>query len=275
MTKHKFYEAFEALHNTASEYKGGACLRGHIGYYEEGNSCSYRWQGLAKAEESPARELYNSHDPECHLGGTGWGGAAVSAIEQGKAGIIVSRHKPYNSRTKTGKEIPKQVVVAKNFTTGYAPYANQVHHVLPTAVLRNSILAVAEPAPQLVDLIAKGLLQEKYNINHMDNMLILPSRDRDARKTGLPTHCGDHPEYSGKVRDHVMNAMRPYQDIAEQVRDGEPHDEPQPADLKENLEDISGELYGNIIEYAKGRRSTKTEPGKINALPESVFNLSM
>ncbi|WP_437949726.1 AHH domain-containing protein [Sorangium sp. So ce296] len=272
MSKHEFYEKFEKLHSSVASYEGGACLRGHSGFYQEKDSCSYRWQGLAKAKLEPGKDVYDSHpNPKCHLDGSGYGWASVQAVTQGRAGVVEATYAKKTYKTKKGKDIEKQKILAKNFTNGFAPYPNQVHHILPTAALRESILEVSKPAPSVAETIGKGLLGEKYNINHMDNMIILPVRGREARKIGLPTHCGSHPGYSAQIKDRVTAALRPYQRIAEQVANNRKHDSPKPGNLKDALELISDVMYIEFITVAISAKEAGVDPGSVDELPSSVF----
>lgn len=273
---HPFYKKYPGLHKPVGGYAGGSCLEGHVGFYEQQNSCSYRWQGLAKANESPGKEIYNSHhNPDCHLGASGHGWASTARLAQGKSGELVGTFETKTFKNKkTGTETEKQRILAKNFTTGFAPYSNQVHHVLPSGVLRICISDLAKVAPTIQDLICKGLLTEKYNINHKDNMIILPVKWSDACKIGLPTHQGSHPSYSASIKSATADAMSPYEKIAEQIADPEKkdHDAPAPEDLKTALEDISNKMYDSIIALQpiiRGR--CKSEKMSVNELPTAVF----
>ncbi len=275
--EHTLYERLAELHNPVGTFDNGSCLSGHLNWWEQRNSCSYRWQGVAKANQEPGKSIYNSHSNKLRrLNGIGHGWVATKTLALGRGGSVVEgfETRVINKTKKDGtvKSTEKQRVTTKAFTNGFSPYANQVHHVLPVAVLRSSIEEVSEPAPSIEDMVGGGLLQEKYNINYKENAIILPVKWADACEIGLPTHLGSHPTYSAKVQSATMKAMKPYQKIAEQVAEEKPHDKPEPADLKDALVDISKKMYAALI----GLRPTilgkcKATQVTLNEIPKSVY----
>jgi len=233
--KHASLSSKHEDHNSVGGYDGGSCLTGHLSKYTSGNSCSYRWQGIKKAQENPAP--YNAHGKAyAHLNGAGFPNMAAQGV--------------------------------KNFETGFMPYANQVHHVLPNSVLKNGVDTATNGDAALFEMIGQGLLVEKYNINHKDNMLILPSRWRDAVQVGLPTHCGDHPTYSATVKDWMDAAMTPYKALVDQ---GKLHDKPDYQDLKETLEQISRSHYNILVAWGQATikgQDPQTDPNtSVNEFP--------
>ena len=229
---HKFYLPEHKAHVSASGYDDGACLIKHVVLYTENDSCSYRWQGVKKAESQPGRSAYDAHPKSTHHVGATY--------------------------------IPS----VPNFTTAYAPYGNQVHHVLNASSLMKGIEDVAEVWGHIRRVIVNGLLGEKYNLNHKDNNLILPTRDRDAAITGLPKHYGSHPAYSSRIRSAVKTAMTPYKTIANQMKNQKPHDAPDPATLKDALVSISDTMYANIVGAAAAQRGAAVS---INDLPSASY----
>jgi hypothetical protein len=261
---HSFYKNSEDLHLSAGNYAGGACLTGHHSHWEPRNSCSYRWQGLKKAES--IKSVYNSHEKKsAHLGKSGFGWARAESVDAGKAGKVLRKFE-----TEMKKDKLKTKIEAQNFTNGFAPYSNQVHHVLPNSVLRNGIDKTVNGDADLVKDICDGLLTEKYNINYQDNMIILPVDWEDACQIGLPTHNGDHPTYRAEIQTAVLEALAPYQQAANQ---GESHEEPDYEEIKEKLETISKDMYDSIKNYGQTAIKGKCASGEVgvNNLPKSVY----
>jgi hypothetical protein len=273
--EHAFFEDSYEKHDPVGGYDNGACLSPHLSWWKENDSCSYRWQGLKKAEENPGP--YNSHgDPDCHLGGGGWGFPAVSRLDAGKAGqILVSTVKEIvkTSISKKGVESStrKRLVQARNFTNGFAPYGNQVHHILPTATLRNCIDTTTKSNVDQVKNICDGLLKEKYNINFKKNMIILATQWRDACQIGLPVHLGNHPNYSDEIKAKVMRALSPWDEAASQAPD---HPAPDFFDLKYELEALEDNMYTSIVDHGKSTIKDTCDDLKITVddLPPSVFS---
>lgn len=263
---HSFFKESEELHQSVGSYAGGACLTGHQSSWEQRNSCSYRWQGVKKADEN--KTIYNSHaDGDAHIGKSGFGWARATAAAAGKAGNII---REIQTAFKKGKL--KTLVEAKNFTNGFAPYPNQVHHVLPTSVLRNAIDTTTKGDAGLVKDINDGLLTEKYNINFKDNMIILAVSWDDACQIGLPTHLGDHPTYRGEIESAVLDAMAPYQSLADQ---GEEHEKPDYEELKDTLEKIANRMYTSIKNYGQSTLKGKCQDEEVtvNNLPRIVYKV--
>jgi len=262
--KHAFFEDSYKLHVPTGSYENGACLGPHRSYWKANDSCSYRWQGVKKAEENPGP--YNSHpNKKYHLGGTGWGWPAESSVKSGRAGDVI-----FKGEIKTFGKRVKQKVQARNFTNGFAPYGNQVHHILPTATLRNCIDATTKSNVDQVKNICDGLLKEKYNLNFKKNMLILPTTWRHACKIGLPVHLGDHPNYSDEIKTKVMRALSPWDQAASQ---GEEHPEPDFFDLKYELEALEDNMYVSITSHGTQTIKGHCEDPKVTVdqLPKVVF----
>jgi len=260
---HEFFKEYEDLHKSLKTYVNGACLTGHRSWYVEKDSCSYRWQGLKKAKENS--KIYNLDDkPEWHVDASGYRWVALESIAKDKAGSVVE----YLEKG-IKKGIEKQKVGIKNFTNGFVPYGNQVHHILPNAVLRDCIDTKSKEDADLKTVICQGLLEERYNINYKNNMLILPSAWSQACLLGLPKHLGSHPGYSMKIKKAVMRALKPYQAAK---NSGEEHPEPKPEDLKDALERISDKMYKSIIDNRQNiLKKCKSEEKSVNNLPSTVY----
>ncbi|MDA8137275.1 MAG: AHH domain-containing protein [Desulfobacteraceae bacterium] len=261
---HELYKELKDLHKNVGTFDNGSCLTGHLYPYKERQSCSYRWQGLKKAREN--KEIYNRHRPDAHIGAEGWGWASAEQVLKEKAGKLL-----YVGETATKSKKKKTKVKARNFTNAFVPYANNPHHVLPESCLANAIESVTKEKTELVNLIAGGLLEEKYNINHKDNIMIMPCCWKDGCRIGLPTHPrgNNHPNYRYTIENAVKDALEPYQQISDQ---GATHDKAKARKLKKTLEDISNDLYGELKTYGETLLSQCQNPEvTIDDIPQSVF----
>src|SRR5262245_32494978 len=122
---HKFYLPDYKAHVSAGTYDDGACLVKHVTQFKDDDSCSYRWQGVKKAEEQPGRSAYDAHPKtHFHVGGRSAGpfdpaDTATVVASSGFAGKVVKASQP----TKKGL---RDIIEVTNFTTAFAPYGNQV-----------------------------------------------------------------------------------------------------------------------------------------------------
>jgi hypothetical protein len=262
---HKAYQEGYKLHVQVGSYDNGACLCKHVVPFKESDSCSYRWQGVHKASLAPGRAAYDAHkNPKHRFAGRGRGAfepknvAAATAPGGAMGGVVVA----------LTKDKLRTVIEVNNFTTASVPYGNQVHHVLNASSLRKGIDDLAEIWYPIRWVIVNGLLQEKYSLNHFENNLICPTEDYHCRQTGLPKHLGGHPAYSNQIKLRVKKALKPYETIANQMKDKENHDPLEPKKLKEALVKISTGTYTNLIGLAAANR------GKLitmNDVPPATF----
>jgi hypothetical protein len=272
---HACYKETNKLHSKVSSYDGGACLIKHVTQFVDNNSCSYRWQGVHKAEMQPGRAAYDAHrNPKHHVGQRSTGAfdpANATSVTKsaGMAGVL-------KGMAMTKSKLFSLIEVL-NFTTGRVPYGNQVHHLLNASSLRNGIDPLSEIWLPIRETIISGLLSEKYNINDHNNNLILPTSAYHCRETGLPRHYGSHPKYNMEIRDRVKLALKPYEAIANQMKKAKTHDKPKPKPLKSKLLAISETMYTNIIALAialaaaNRANRAKREFVTINNLPRSAF----
>ena len=181
--------------------------------YEEGNTCSYRWQALKKAREKRLRRIYDSHpNPECHIDaiitksttGLGWGYLIEATVESlKKKGLVIDIGKRKSKKGKINLQ-------TKGFVTSFSPYPNRAHHVLPDNCLDKAIKDAVQSAKNSSGAymtIRVLLMEQKYNLNDKNNMLFLPYTWPPACQIGLPTHRDDHKGYSKKVQTETNNAI--------------------------------------------------------------------
>lgn len=265
-TKHEMFRDLKEKHDPVDSYDGGSCLTAHKSWYEENDSCSYRWQGLKKAEEN--RDIYNRHSIKAaHIGGYGMPWLKEASLKDGKSGKILQKLQS----TTIVNGVMKRWVKVLNFTNGHKPYANMAHHVLPVSSLANPISEISKEKPELVNVIAGGLLEEKYNINHKDNIMIMPAEWEDARRIGLPTHPqgNNHPNYRPEIEAEVKIALNPYRNLSDQ---GEKHDKAKAKNLKSHLEDISRCMYGALKDYGTTLlRKCNDINVSVDDIPENVY----
>jgi len=242
--KHATTIEYDKRHTSVGSYDGGKCFVGHLFKHTPNDSCSYRWQGIKRAKESPAP--YTTY-----------------AAELGKGFGLLA--------TKDNSKI-------YGFTTGWFPWINAVHHVLPVGVLKDAITSFSKGLSDLEILIVVGLLNEKYNINFKVNMIILPANFETSRTVGLPTHAqGDnHSKYSDKIKEDVTDALDAvYGSVRSQMSSSsEDHDLPDHEDLKDQLRGISDDYYGKIVAYGKSLQSQQPNDGSdmdssLNAMVQS------
>jgi len=264
-------------------YDGGACINGRCLASYDTVTCSYRYQALEAAKSY--KDIYNNKAiaEQCHVDGRR--GAPRTRIYEVlsksgerrkiaingkyrvlKAGRVFDGELPPIAES-TGKvyECYKDdVLVFKkdfwfvNFTVSSVPWKNQIHHVLN----HSSLVKVIGSFENITDVVSLGLLEELYNINHKDNVVILPTEDKWTRKTGLPTHSS-HPAYSKLVKIDVENALAGYEDLNEQA-DDPGHPKPDPIAVKEKLLNISKKWYKKIVDVVPANKEKNENYIKVN-----------
>lgn len=267
---HQAYKETYRYHVKVGSYDNGACLVKHVVPFKDSDSCSYRWQGVKKAELQPGRAAYDAHRNPKHR----VGGRSAGPFDPGETASVTTSAGMAGKVLTTGRVTKKglrSIIEVTNFTTGWSPYGNQVHHVLNASSLRKGIDDLAEIWYPIRWVIVNGLLAEKYNLNHHDNNMILPTRDYHCRETGLPKHYGSHPAYSNNIRDAVKSALTPYKAIANQMKKKKDHDKLEPEKLKDALIQISNTMYTNIINLAAANRASR-KLTTVNELPPAAFS---
>ncbi|MGE3171969.1 MAG: AHH domain-containing protein [Planctomycetota bacterium] len=131
------------------------------------------------------------------------------------------------------------------------PYWHESHHIVPHGELRD---AISQCGAVLKPLIRGGLLDEKYNLNHMGNMIILPVDSGVAQAIDLPRHRKtkahrSHKAYSRYVRgrlDKVFKSIR----MQEKVH----AEKPDYPGFRQDVESISKAVRPEIV-AAGGKES--------------------
>lgn len=284
--RHLKYVKYEKLHKCEkikvdADYDLGACLNGRCKVSYEDVTCSYRYQGIQAARGH--LDIYNNIDIKeiYHLGADKGNTrprifAALSKKDARREVAINGDYKeflgpslewqsapPVSDKTKKVYKAYKEdkLVFRKNFwfvnfTVSSVPWPNQVHHVLNHSSLNKVIASCTKNIPGLV---ISELLKVKYNINHKDNAVILPTNEKWTRITGLPTHGGGHPNYSNAILCEVNEVLSGYELLNEQA--AEPgHPKPDPLKVKEQLIKISKKWYKKILDVVQTNKNmSKTQ----------------
>lgn len=262
---HAVYAPWEHLHTSVGAFDGGKCVGAHQYYYKQSDSCSYRWQAHHRATGADSG-LYGNWNQ------LGFRNRAASEA------TTLFRNQALNAPPAVVPSDPSRATVAGlPFRTGFAPWCNNAHHLLPDAQLRDGIFGVAGDNPDAQDLIMKGLLENDLNINHWRNMMILPQMLSDGCALSLPTHPqGDsHPVYSAKVKLAVDGVLEVYEPIVEQMEDGSldaKHEVPDPLDVVSALMAIPDGIHAEVIALRPvvAARCQAQDPIAINSFATQV-----
>jgi hypothetical protein len=181
--RHLYDKKILKKHNRTGSTEGGACLNRHISKVTV-SSCSHRWQAKMRAANADSA-WYN------------WPAYQDAGVKEGL----------WNVSENMGHA---------NFSRSFAvPYVHNGHHIVPNSVLNDSITEAATRDYRLYDLVRIGLLDAKYNLNHMINMIILPKDRNVASALKLPRHLHlnqmKHSAYSRKVKKKVVEIIDAYQ----------------------------------------------------------------
>ena len=174
--------------------EGGACLTGHVsgrdtqGFVTE-VSCNYRWQAYKQAlvqhvlYDYPAYKSLSDSSRRFTMR-LRFGFKLTSPPKEGEWDLSKRRD-------------------SKNFRSSCnVPYWHEAHHIIPHGELRDAINAVGTGTEAAIyrEIIREGLLDEKYNLNHKLNMIILPMDKKVARALKLPRHRHTAAYWSHKVQ---------------------------------------------------------------------------
>ncbi|MCB9881262.1 MAG: AHH domain-containing protein [Planctomycetes bacterium] len=225
---------FELGHHEASGTDGGKCLNRHIGTRKTDCSCSHMWQGYKRMKDDDSA-LYDW--PKYESLSVGHRKTAIKGLYSSTFG-----------HCDIGKNAPKNLGIPEegdwdvkddNFAkVCYLPYWHEAHHIVPNSTLRNVIEATArgtadEGASKRV--FRKGMLDEEYNLNHKQNMIVLPMNKIIAKAIGLPRHRltpehRSHNKYSNHVKtelerifsklkqDVVLHKKAKYSPVVSQIK---------------------------------------------------------
>lgn len=271
------------------ETEGGACLNRHTANRNRmtrrltHSSCNYRWQAFRRAldgksgEDQEDKMLYNWPAYEDILrfvasgvksNGTRW--RQLSLPARTRQGAQLAK---IPSESNKAWDISEE---GDNFQTSCnKPYWHESHHIIPNGELQAAIAEAAEGeslAEEYVKLIRGGLLDEKYNLNHTINMIILPMPNQVAYALGLPRHRASadtksHTAYSHKAGAELDKIIKPIQKQTQE------HLEPDYACCKDQLENLSDRLRATIIKAGRDMKDTNAqEDNALDDLTGDCFN---
>ncbi|MCP3163422.1 AHH domain-containing protein [Myxococcus sp. QH3KD-4-1] len=165
----------------------------------------------------------------------------------------------------------REIGLHRNFETMYWPYWNNAHHMIPKGTLNSMIESVPDDA-RLANLIRAGLLKGLYNVNHYENVILLPMDKEVGIHLQLPRHLSlddesdafdeapkfNHVAYNAKVETRLDTILQRFMEIASEVKAGEV-----PCEMKEmsalakaDLITLSQDCYVAIVALGKSK------PGK-------------
>jgi len=244
-------------------HKEGACLSRHL-RRTNGHKCSHQWQAKVKAESTPEVYNYPAYSSLCD---DSPGGMFLTAVRSesfplGYAKLLKGIGGFWKAKpTHKGKEwnLGKTSGGIQNFDHYAVPYWHNAHHIIPNRTLAAAIELAGKDRPELVNLIKAGLLKANYNLNDKINMIILPMERIVAAALSLPRHLlrdevgpnekqehRSHADYSQQVKNRIQPIIDNYKQSLAKAND-ESHDSP-PDDLaKEQLDDLSEEIFNFII----------------------------
>jgi hypothetical protein len=268
--EHTLLYSYKRLHRQRRHYDGGACLTHCKSAYMAGNSCSYRWQAVHRAQHEDL-EIYKGefrlHRPVARSKSY-----VRSLVKNGSARVA--------SAAAQGERLE---VVGIPFKTSFSPWPNNAHHLLPVGTLHKAIDSISSNNRNITIRIIQDLLINKYNINYFVNMMILPQRASDSYRLGLPTHPGfakgrrariaTHSDYSKKVRTKVMAIMRPYSNWTKNACTNPPEGK----DIVDKLNQFSKKLHDAIVSDSarsyfrsmhehRMNKLDKGKPGSVDAM---------
>ncbi|MFV8749015.1 hypothetical protein ACNOYE_00530 [Nannocystaceae bacterium ST9] len=233
------------------------------------SSCSYRWNAAHRARsdwsvDKPRRQPSAALGSQIKEGGKRIK-KRVAKLE--KSGALKARFEQ-----ESGVWGRRWADPTRHFETGYWPWLNDVHHLVPCSVLRNLIDHVAEQAEAETSIvreeIERSLFSAMYNINDEINVVILPLLRADAENVQLPRHLDvserdvcDHPCYSAEVETHLRAKFDGiYSSLVKAVEDRKHLLDQKAKDAKDALEGVSRALRKKIESLGAAESFVKKLP---------------
>lgn len=248
--KHDVLEPSHRLHRPG-------CLSGHESRYIEGNCCSYRWHAARRAR-ADQRIRYIDTDAVART----W----KKRTKERLAGLREwSRHGKIHDLSVGSHRLSFK---HESFTTGWWPWKNHVHHIIPRSSLIQLLEEIAQKAEphhqRAFNVMVNNLLGEPYNLNDEPNVMVLPIRDADAVAMGLPRHLlgtgnqtADHPDYSRAVKRELGKRVRPrYRALIAAIKTKKHPRRARTPVLRPVLEALSNETYEEVLSKTVVRRGS-------------------
>lgn len=263
----------------------GACLTGHSSRYENftnENTCNYRYQACEQAKSNQAIKK-RLHGYSTRRRKTLKVSAEGGAYGNYPANYVTELDPPRKGDWHVGgpdrpitrgsiKGGPVTIPRGENFTRGTWPYWNNAHHLISKGTFSSQIEEKGKEDSRVSELIQQCLLVAKYNINHKENMLLIPQDREVATMLGMPAHLqfeesadgkvkkstADHPvwsEYITVMENGLNKILKSYASTCKGAitkADKQGHDEPKTSLSKEKLVKLSGRLRRIVLRWKKG-----------------------
>ncbi|WP_437739445.1 AHH domain-containing protein [Sorangium sp. So ce302] len=228
--------------------EGGQCLNRHVGRMEV--SCSHSWQGFKKAELTSG--LYDWPKYEGMK-------KTTLAVRCGTSGFRWRERKAPRPHEWDVGELGRRGKV-NHKDSANVPYYHEAHHLIPNGVLNGCIQDKFDTIDAVLWAVRAGLLDEGYNINHKDNMILLPLDAAIARQLELPRHrefsSYSHRTYSKHVKakvNKILSANQQNIDNCELTKY---------SDMKDQLVSLSETLFRRVVTAGKEQVSSLDDMGK-------------
>ncbi|KYG07376.1 hypothetical protein BE21_02575 [Sorangium cellulosum] len=248
----------------SAKVDGGKCLNRHESAWTP-SSCSHRWQAYQRALDD--KHIYNWPRYASLSSRTKVRTDAKKDYQTSKDGVT-KVHPVFPHFYRLLLSAPAKgdwdVGVGDNFKQSSAvPYYHNAHHLVTNSELRKELnktgaaIERSYPAVNGVGVVRGGLLRAGYNLNHKQNMIILPMDRAVAGTLNLPRHLDEvtgrsHADYSGRVKLRLQTILNEYkQDIEAELKKGKGHTKLKHKLCKEKLEDLSEEIYKAIASAAR------------------------
>jgi len=276
--KTHFFDINADLHDPVEGTEGGACLVGHEGDYinkKNAYSCNYRYQAVERAKSHKEIKKYlHSYNDVIDQIAVQYPDNIPTLARDCEKGIFPAGYSmkiPVPQKHDWDIEGPpkdlqrsygEKIIAKHNFTRQIWPYWNNAHHLIPKGILKKNIVA-----DEIGPLMEKGLLTEKYNINHGINMLFMPMDLEVGKILDMPRHiqakagddkrvkasCTSHPVYD-KMVEEIDNGLKEIiKGYRKAIGNVENCTTPDFKLDKKKLESLSERLLDMILKWEGGR----------------------
>lgn len=241
----------EKLKEHPSHEKG--CVTKHQDDFKKGDRCSYRGNGYAHLS-SAKKGLYNyDFTKQPHISRL-----PNKMIEEYKIG---HKKKKANLRTPTNPSLVADAWhfgTERNYQIAYEPFNHNYHHILP-AVSLHSLL------PRELQLIQ----QAGYNLNGLENMIILPCKLDYAVAMMLPDHPHGHVAYNQAIKK-IVNDLKGKNQENEETHELKKEDVSQ---YKQKLLNWQEDQFDALVDWGKviaAKGVAALEKNNVNRSPIAV-----
>lgn len=251
----------EHIHvGVANSTEGGRCLNRHREDWKE-HSCSHRWQGYKHALQDSHLYNYPAYKRLVDRGKV----LRTDAIKDhvsASGNLYPVFPEGYKLLLQAPKAGDWDVGVGRNFKwDSRTPYLHNSHHIVTNSMLRDAIQKSEKKFSGFALVVRKGLARADYNLNHRDNVVILPMDSKVSGVLNLPRHLitplhRNHFAYSKYVAAELKTIMQTYEGQLSDYLENKDKDHLKMSHQlsKAAIEALSKQLYGLITS-----RMTKEE----------------